>query len=63
MAALTIYSGLGAQEKKSATVSTFSLSVCLEVMGMDAMILGFWMLSFKPAFSLSSYLHFHQEAL
>ena len=31
-------------------------------MGLDAMILVFWMLSFKPTFSLSSF-HFYQEAL
>ena len=37
---------------KSATVSP---SICLEVMGPDAMILIFWMLSFKPTFSLSSF--------
>ena len=36
---------------KSATVSTY---ICHEMMGLDAMILVFWMLSFKPAFSLSS---------
>ena len=35
---------------KSATVSP---SICHEVMGLDAMILVFWMLSFKPTFSLS----------
>ena len=39
---------------KSDTVSTVSPSICHEVMGPDAMILVFWMLSFKPAFSLSS---------
>ena len=33
----------------------FSPSICHEVMGSDAMILVFWMLSFKPAFSLSSF--------
>ena len=33
---------------KSATVSTVSPSICHEVMGLDAMILVFWMLSFKP---------------
>ena len=33
---------------KSATVSTVSPSICHEVMGPDAMILVFWMLSFKP---------------
>ena len=39
---------------KSATVSTVSPSICHEVMGPDAIILVFWMLSFKPTFSLSS---------
>ena len=38
---------------KSATVSTVSPSICHEVMGQDAMILVFWMLSFKPTFSVS----------
>ena len=40
---------------KSATVSTVSPSICQEVMGPDAMILVFWMLSFKATFSLSSF--------
>ena len=40
---------------KSATVSTFSPSICHEVMRLDAMILGFWMLSFKPPLSPSSW--------
>ena len=40
---------------KSATVCTASPSICHEVMGPDAMILVFWMLSFKPTFSLSSF--------
>ena len=35
---------------KSATVSIFSPSICHEAMGSDAMILVFWMLSFKSAF-------------
>ena len=39
---------------KSLTVSIVSPSICHEVMGLDAMLLVFWMLSFKPAFSLSS---------
>ena len=43
---------------KSATVSTVSPSICHEVIGPDAMILVFWMFSFKPIFhsllSLSS---------
>ena len=46
---------------KSDTVSIVSPSICHEVMGPDAMILVFLMLSFKPTFSLS--FHFHQEAL
>ena len=41
---------------KSDTVSTVSPSISHEVMGPDAMILDFWMLSFKPTFSLSSLL-------
>ena len=40
---------------KSATVSTVLPSVCHEVRGPDAMILVFWMLSFKPTFSLSCF--------
>ena len=39
---------------KSDTVSTVSPSISHEVMGPDAMIFVFWMLSFKPTFSLSS---------
>ena len=41
---------------KSVTVSNVSPSVCHEVMGLDAVVLVFWMLSFKPAFfTLSSF--------
>ena len=40
---------------KSATVSTVSPSLCHKVMWPDAMILVFWMLNFKPTFSLSSF--------
>ena len=35
--------------------SIVSPSMCHQVMGPDAMIFVFWMLSFKPAFSLSSF--------
>ena len=35
---------------KSVTVSTVSPSICHELMGLNALILIFWMLSFKPAF-------------
>ena len=38
---------------KSVIVSIVSPSICHEVMGPDAMIFVFWMLSFKPTFSLS----------
>ena len=40
---------------KSVGVSTVSPTISHEVMGRDAIILVFWMLSFKPAFSLSSF--------
>ena len=40
------------QKIKSGTISTVSPSISHEVMGPDAMIFVFWMLSFKPAFSL-----------
>ena len=55
MAAITICNGFGAPKIKSATVSTVSPSIHHEVMGLDTMILVFWMLSFKPTFSLSSF--------
>ena len=42
-------------EIKSVTVSIDSPSICHEVMGPDHMILVFWMFSFKPTFSLSSF--------
>ena len=47
---------------KSVIVSLVSPSICHEVMGPDAMILVFWMLSFKPAF-FTLLFHFHQEVL
>ena len=40
---------------KSVTVSTISPSICHEVMGSNAKIFIFWMLSFKAAFSLFSF--------
>ena len=40
---------------KSLTLSIVFPSICHEVTGPDAVILVFWMLSFKPAFSLSSF--------
>jgi len=44
------------KKMKSLAVSIVSSPICHEVMGLDAMILVFWMLSFKPLF-------LHQEAL
>ena len=41
---------------KSLTLSIVSPSFCHEVMGPEAMILVFWMLSFKPTFSLSFFM-------
>ena len=52
MAAITICSDFGDPQNKSVTISP---SICYEVMGLDAVILVFWMLSFKPTFSLSSF--------
>ena len=40
---------------KSVTFSTFSPFICHEVVGSDAMIFVSWVLSFNPAFSLSSF--------
>ena len=42
------------QKIMSLTISIVSPSICHEVMGPDAIILVFWMLTFKPAFLLSS---------
>ena len=43
------------KKMKSVTASTFSPSICHEMMGPDAMILVFLMLSFKSDFQLSSF--------
>ena len=56
IAAVTICSDFGAPKIKSVTVSPVSPSICHEVMGLDAMILVFWVFSFKPTFSLSSFI-------
>ena len=44
---------LESKKIKSVTVSVFSTYICHEVMGPDAMILFFLMLTFKPGFSYS----------
>ena len=46
---------LESKKIKSVTVSIVSPSICHEVMGPDAMILVFGMLSLKPSFSFSSF--------
>ena len=50
MATVTICSDLEPKNIKSLTVSIISPSICHEVMGPDAMILVFRILSFKPTF-------------
>ena len=57
MAAVTVYSDLILEPKKIkfVTVSTFSPSIFHEVVGLDAIILVLWTLSFKPDFSLASF--------
>ena len=57
MAVVAICSDFGAQENKikSVIVSIVSSPIFHEVMGSDAMILVFWMLSFKPNYSFSSF--------
>ena len=57
MAAVTSAVIFELRKIKSVTVYTFSPSICHEVMGLDAAILVFWRLSFKPAFSLSSFIY------
>ena len=53
MAAVTFHCDFGAQENENFHCFYFSPSICHEVMGPDVMILVFWMLSFKLAFSPS----------
>ena len=55
MATVTIRSDFGAQENKVLLFPLFPLLFCQEVMGLDAMILSFLNVEFKPAFSLSSF--------
>ena len=42
-------------EPRKIKSTTVSPSICHEVMGLDAVVLVFWMLSFKPTFSLFFY--------
>ena len=43
------------RRRETVTASTFSPSVCREVMGPNVMMLAFWVLSCKPSFSLCSF--------
>ena len=52
---VTVCSDFGAQENKIWHCFHFSPSICHEVIGQDAAILVFWMLSLKSTFSLSSF--------
>ena len=61
MTAVTICSDFVAPNIKSLTISIVSPSICHEVMGPDAMILVFLILSFKPIFTLL--FHIHQKSL
>ena len=62
MAAITIFSDFGAQKNKVCHCFHCFPSICHEVIGLDAMILVFGILSFKPNF-FTLLFHFHQEAL
>ena len=55
MAVVTICRDFGTQENKVCHCFIVTLPICHAVMGLDAMIFVFWMLNFKPAFSLSSF--------
>ena len=55
MGAVTFCSDFGAQENKICHCFHFFQPICQKVMVPDAMILDFWMLSFRSAFSLSSF--------
>ena len=55
MAAVTIHSDFRAQEEKMWHYFHVFPSICHEAMGLDAMILGFLIFSFKLTLSLSSF--------
>ena len=55
MVAVTIHSDFRAQREEICHCFHLFPSIYHEVMGLDAMILVFLILSFKPAFSLSSF--------
>ena len=55
MVEVTIYSDFGAQENEIYYYFHFSPIYLPDVIGLDAMIFIFWMLSFKSAFLLSAF--------
>ena len=59
---IRVFSKESVFQTRSPTVSIVSPSICHEVMGLGAMLLVFWMLSFKPTFTTLLF-HFHQEVL
>ena len=62
MTVVSIHNDFGASKNKVWHSFHVSPSICHGVMGVDAKILVFWMMSFKPAFYTLLF-HFHQEAL
>ena len=60
MATVTIHSGFGAQENKVCYCFHFPIYFASEMVEPDAMILVFWMLSFKASF-FTLLFHFHQK--
>ena len=66
-AAVTILSEFRAPENNICHCFQFFPSICYEVMSLDPMILIFWILSFKPAFSVSFFtfikMHFSSSSL
>jgi len=55
MTADNICSDFGVQENKICHCFHFFPSICFDMIGQNAVILVFWILSFKPAFSLFSF--------
>ena len=60
MAVVIICSDFGSPKIESLTVSIVSSSMWHKVIGLDAMILLFWMLRFKPDISLSFFAFIHR---
>ena len=55
MASITTCTDFGAQKNSQPLFPLFPPSICHEVMGLDAMIFVFWMLSFNLTFPVSSF--------